>query len=168
MADVRLIAILVAAACADAGAQPPASTVKPPAGWTAQPTIVTAAKAALGKTTVDAIEAFGDPAMGCYSLWMTVRGSGTAKELGEQIVGGLSAPDKKSKQPPRRKLDLKDVVKPTTDEGVLSLAFESAPYKGRLRARLGKGRIVALACWSAQREPLACEQACTTVLGALP
>ena len=167
MADVRLIALCVVAACADAGAQPPqTSGIEMPPSWTAQPVIVAAAKAALAKTTIDGIEAFGEPAMGCYSLWMSVRESGTAKDLAEQIVRGLAAPA--DKKPPARKLDVKDVVKPQTDEGVLSLAFETAPYKGRLRARLGKGRIVALACWASPREPLACEQACTTLLGALP
>jgi hypothetical protein len=159
MADLRLIAVLLVA-CADASAQPPAPRPKPPAGWTAQPAIVTAAKTALGKTTVDGIEAFGDPAMGCYSLWMAVRGSGKATELADQVVKGLTET--------KRKVDIKDVVKPAADDGVLALTFESAPYKGRLRARLGKGRITALACWSSPREPAACEQACTTILGALP
>ena len=163
MADLRLIAVLLVA-CADAGAQPPMPSPKPPAGWTPQPAIVTAAKDALGKkTTVDALEAFGDPAMGCYSVWMAVRGSG--KALAEQLVKGLTEPDKKQ---PKRKVTIKDVVKPAADEGLLALSFESAPYTGRLRARLGKGRITALACWSAQREPAACDQACTTILGALP
>ncbi|MDQ3337880.1 MAG: hypothetical protein M4D80_22185 [Myxococcota bacterium] len=166
MADVRLIAILLVA-CADAGAQPPpASNIKPPAGWTAQPALVTAAKDALGKTKIDGLEAFGEPAMGCYSVWMAVRGTGSATDLAEQLVRGLTEPDKK--KAPKRKVDIKDVVKPTAEEGVLALTFESAPYKGRLRARLGKGRITALACWSAQREPVACEQACTTILVALP
>ena len=160
MADLRLIAVLLVG-CADAGAQPPAPSPKPPAGWTAQPAIVTAAKDALGKTEIDGIEAFGDPAMGCYSVWMAVRGSGKATELADQVVKGLTEKQK-------RKVDIKDVVKPAADEGVLALTFESAPYKGRLRARFGKGRITALACWSSQREPAACEQACTTMLGALP
>ncbi len=165
MPDVRLIAILLVA-CADAGAQPPvASNLKPPAGWTAQPAIVTAAKAALGKAQVDGIEAFGEPAMGCYSVWMAVRGSGRATDLAEQLVRGLTEPDNKA---PKRKIDIKDVVKPIAEAGVFALTFESAPYKGRLRARLGKGRIIALACWSLQREPAACEQACTGILGALP
>jgi hypothetical protein len=160
MADVRLIALLLVA-CADAGAQPPVPSPKPPAGWTPQPAIVTAAKDALGKTSIDGIEAFGDPAMGCYSVWMAVRESGKATELGDQILKGLTEKQK-------RKVEIKDVVKPTAEEGVLALSFESAPYKGRLRARLGKGRITALACWSSQREPAACDQACTTLLGAMP
>ena len=167
MADVRLIAVLLAA-CADAGAQPPVPSPKPPAGWTPQPAIVTAAKDALGKkTTVDGIEAFGEPAMGCYSVWMAVHGSGKATDLAEQLVRGLTEPNDKDKKQPKRKVTIKDVVKPTAEEGVLALSFESTPYVGRLRARLGKGRITALACWSSQREPAACEQACTNILGAL-
>jgi hypothetical protein len=165
MADVRLIAILLVA-CADADAQPPVSSnLEPPDGWTAQPAIVSAAKTALGKTKLDGIEAFGEPAMGCYSVWMAVRGSGKATDLADQLLRGLTEPDKKA---PKRKVDIKDLVKPTAEEGVLALTFESPPYKGRLRARLGKGRITALACWSSEREPAACDQACTTILGALP
>lgn len=163
MADLRLIAVLLVA-CADAGAQPPVPSPKPPTGWTPQPAIVTAAKDALGKkATIEGIEAFGEPAMGCYSVWMAVRASGKATELADQLVKGLTEPDKK------RKIEIKDVVKPTAEEeGVLALSFETPPYSGRLRARLGKGRITALACWSAQREPVACAQACTIMLGALP
>lgn len=153
MADLRLIAVL-AAACTNAEAQP----TKAPAGWAAQPAIVTAAKQALGKQTIDGIEAFGDPAKGCYSVWMAMRGSGSAKDLAGQIVKGLAG----------GKVEIKDVVTPTSEDGVLSLAFVAAPNKGRLRARLGKGKLVALACWSVEREPAACEQACTSVLGGLP
>lgn len=160
MADLRLIA-LCAFACTDAGAQPPAAGIKAPPGWTAQPAIVAAARDALGKkTVVDGLEAFGEPAMGCYSVWMAVRGSGSAKDLAEQLVKGLAGE--------ARKVEIKDVVKPTADDGVLAFTFEAAPYKGRLRARLGKGKVVTLACWSSPREPLACDQACTTLLGALP
>jgi hypothetical protein len=164
MADLRLstlCAFAIHLAPGDAGAQPPASGIKPPPGWTAQPAIATAAKDALGKkSVVDGLEAFGDPAMGCYSVWMAVRGAGSAKDLAEQLVKGLAGAT--------RKVDIKDVVKPTTDEGLLALAFEAASVKGRLRARLGKGKIVTLACWSTPREPLACERACTSLLGALP
>lgn len=160
MADLRLIA-LCAFACTAAGAQPPAGAIKPPPGWTAQPTVVAAAKEALGsKTVIDGLEAFGDPAMGCYSVWMAVRGAGSAKDLAEQIVKGLAGE--------QRRVDIKDVVKPTADEGLLALVFESAPVKGRLRARIGKGKIVTLACWSTPREPIACDRACTSLLGALP
>lgn len=162
MADVRLIALLLVA-CADADAQPPAPKLTPPPSWKPQPGMAAAAKAALDKTPVDSIEAFGEPAMGCYSLLMTGRASGKATEMAEQLVRGLTD-DKKQK----RKLEIKDLVKPTADEGVVSLRFETPPYQGRLRARLGQGKLVALACWSSQREPAACEQVCTTILGAVP
>ena len=155
MADLRLIIVLALVACADADAQPPPA-IKAPAGWSAQPAIATAAKTALGKN-VDGVEAFGEPAMGCYSVWMAVRGSGKATELAEQLVKSFD-----------KRVVIKDLVKPTADEGVLSLVFEHTPVKGRLRARIGKGKIVALACWANQREPAACDQACTTLLGALP
>jgi hypothetical protein len=161
MADVRLALVLLAA-CANADAESQAGAVtspanmKPPAGWSAQPSIVAAAKAALGKTTVDGLEAFGEPAMGCYSVWMSLRSTGGAKDVGEQVLRGLD------------KVTIKDLVKPTADDGILSLTFEKSPYRGRMRARISKGSIKALACWWSQREPVACEQACTAVLGGLP
>jgi hypothetical protein len=169
MADLRLIAVALVAACSDAGAQTPVTSgIKPPAGWTLQPEIAAAAKTALGKATVDGLEAFGEPAMGCYAVWMSVRGSGKAKDLAEQLVRGLvePKPDKnEKKKPPKRTLEIKDVVKPTAEEGIFSLGFESPPYKGRLRARLGKGKITALACFASQREPATCETTCTALLG---
>jgi len=104
--------------------------------------------------------------MGCYGVWMTMRASGEATDVAEQLLRGLVV-DAKAK----RSLAIKDVVKPTAAEGpqgIVSLRFESSPYRGRLRARVGKGRIVALACFASQREPAACETACTVVLGAMP
>ena len=159
MADVRLALVLLAA-CTDAGAQTShagaASGIKPPAGWTPQPAIVAAAKQALGKTPVDDIEAFAEPSMGCYAIWMGLRSSGGAKELGEQVLKGLD------------KLTVKDVVKPSTDTGVLSLTFEKAPYEGRMQARLSTGSIKGLACWWSKREPIACAQACAMLIGGMP
>ncbi len=175
MAHLRLIATgLVLAACGRAGAEPAQATsgLKPPAGWQAQPAIAAAARDALGKIPVDGLEAVGEPAIGCYAVWMAVRGSGSAKNLSEQLVRGLTEHDKKTPAPKRapakRGLAIRDVVKPTGDEGILALTFESAPYKGRLRARVGKGRITALACFSAEREPATCETACTGLLGSIP
>ena len=168
MAYVRLMLVALVA-CSDAGAQTP-SGIKAPDGWQSQPKIAKAASEAFagpkGKPKLEAVEAFGEPAMGCYALWMTMSGSGDAKDLAEQLLRGLV--DDKAKDQPKRKLEIKDVVKPTAAEGVLSLGFESAPYKGRLRARMGKGKITALACFGSQREPIACDTACTTILGALP
>jgi hypothetical protein len=154
MADLRL-ALVALAACTDAGAQTP-SGMKPPAGWSPQPAIVAAAKQALGKTKIDGIEAFAEPAMGCYAIWMGLRSSGDAKEVGEQVVKSLG------------KVSVKDLVKPTTETGVLSLTFEKSPYEGRLQARVAKDSIKALACWWSKREPIACAQACAMLIGGMP
>jgi hypothetical protein len=172
MADLRLILSIGAlgalaatiTACAPADAQPPA--IEPPPGWTPQPAIAAAAKAAAGKQTVDGVEAFGEPAMGCYMLWMSLRGTGSAKDVAEQLIASLAKPastDPKAAKP-QRTLAIDDVVKPTADTGVLSLAFTSPPYEGRMRVRLGGGKLVTLACFANQREPLACATACTAVL----
>jgi hypothetical protein len=156
MADLRL-AIIVLAACTDAGAQTSgASPVKPPAGWTAQPAIVAAAKQALGKTAIDSLEAFAEPRMGCYAIWMGLRSAGDAQELGAQVMKGLD------------KVAVKNVVKPSAETGVMSLTFEKAPFEGRLQARLAPGSIKALACWWSKREPIACSQACALLVGGMP
>ena len=154
MADVRLILLAALAACTPADAQPK-SGIQPPPGWTPQPAIASAAKAALGKQTIDAVEAHGEPAMGCYLLWMSVRGSGSAKDIAAQVVKGLADPAAE------RPLALTDVVQPTTEAGVLSFTFASAPYTGRLRATVGNGKIDTLACFWSEREPAACSTACT-------
>jgi hypothetical protein len=52
---------------------------------------------------------------------------------------------------------------------VLSLAFERAPYHGKLRAQLAKdGAITALACFWNDREPAACAAGCTAMIGSMP
>jgi len=162
MDEHRLIAVaLVAcAACGSADAQPPqASGIAAPAGWQALPALAGAARqgAAAGGVTVDGAEAWGEPAMGCYAVWVAMHGSGgDAPALADQIRGGLAA----------ARIDVKDVTAPGAD-GLMALGFAKPPYAGRLRARLGGGRIVALACFGNGREPKACERACEGVLGAL-
>ncbi|HEU0036597.1 MAG TPA: hypothetical protein VFQ53_38555 [Kofleriaceae bacterium] len=169
MADLRLIAVVAIAACSTADAQAPEPAAKPsgvhvPATWKPAPAIVEATRMAAGGTgiTVDGIEAWGEPAMGCYALWLSLRGAGGGGDvLADQIVKSLEA----------EQLALRDVVKPTAAEGVLALRFErkgTSPYTGRLRARLAEGSITALACFANPREPAACETACTAVLGAIP
>lgn len=165
MADVRLIAALVAlAACGPAGAQPEsagaASGITAPAGWKSLAAVAAAARTGATATgvTVDGAEAWGEPAMGCYAMWLALHGAGGGPDaLAEQVLAGLAA----------EKLAVRDVVKPSGD-GVLSLTVERAPYRGKLRARLEDGRISVLACVGNQREPIACEAACTKLLGAAP
>jgi hypothetical protein len=180
MADLRLIAALAATAiagCGRAGAAPEqASGLTPPAGWQALPEIAAAARAALGAgAAVDGAEAWGEPAMGCYAVWLAIRASGAAEAIAQQVVAGFTAAaaGSGSGAPPRGgpprgdPMILEDVSAPSGAEGVLALAFERGDHRGRLRARLGGGRIAALACFANQREPLACETACTSFLGAL-
>ena len=67
-------------------------------------------------------------------------------------------------------LEARDIVKPTANAaaGTASLVFEKAPYRGKLRAQLVKdGHMTALACFWNDREPVACETACTQLLGSL-
>jgi len=153
------IAISIACgACGQAGAAP-GSGITAPAGWQAMPQLAAAAKDAIAKTVaVDGAEAWGEPAMGCYGVWLSVAAGGDAETVAGHVVEGFAAPE--------LRLQVHDVVKPGAD-GVMTLAFERAPYPGRLRARLGPDRITALACFDNQREPRACEAACTTLLGAL-
>jgi hypothetical protein len=171
MAGVRLIAALAGAAaalaaCGRAGAAPEqASGLLPPAGWQALPGIAAAARDALGPgIEVSGAEAWGEPAMGCYAVWLAIRAAGGAEALAAQVVAGFTA---MAGSGSGAALTFKDVAAPSGDEGVLALAFERGDHRGRLRARLGGGQIAALACFANQREPLACEAACTALLGGL-
>lgn len=159
--------LVALAACGQAGAQPSATSgLTAPVGWIAIPEIATAvAAAAKGEgTTVDGAEAWGDPARGCYGVWLAVHGDGASAE---HVLAGLAT------QP----ITTTNVVKPETGDGVVAMSFETtaAPgggargtYRGRLRARLTAGQIKALACFANEREPVACESACTALLGGLP
>jgi hypothetical protein len=177
MADLRLSAAIAAAAaaalagCGRAGAAPDqASGLKAPAGWTAMPTVASAARTALGAgAEVEGAEAWGEPAMGCYAVWLSFRAEGGAEAIGQQVIAGFTAAAMGSGSGSQAtKMMVKDVAAPAGEAGVLALAFERGDHRGRLRARLGGGRVAALACFENQREPLACEAACTTLLGAMP
>jgi len=52
-------------------------------------------------------------------------------------------------------------------DGVFELAIERTPYKGRLRAQVGDGKVAGLACVANQRDPASCEAPCKTMLGAI-
>ncbi len=181
MAGLRLIVVVAAAACRQAaGAEPhppeagtdragagrssegPAhSGVTPPAGWQPLPELATAVTTAAQTAgiVIDGTEAWGETAMGCYAVWLAVSGGdSTADALADQVFAGLTA----------EKIVVRDVVKPTGDAGKLQLVFERAPYQGRLRANLERGHVAALACFANQREPIACDAACNTLLGGAP
>ncbi len=166
MALLRLMLVSLAG-CGQAGAQPSATSgLTAPAGWSAIPEIATAAATAAksGGVTVDGAEAWGEPARGCYGIWLALHGDGASAE---QVLAGLAG------QP----VTIRDVVKPETGDGLVALGFATtnAPgtsvrgtYRGRLRARISAGNITALACFANEREPLACEGACTTLLQGIP
>ena len=74
--------VLAFAGCGSAAADQPrserSSGIRPPAAWQALPSVADAARAAASATgvTVDGSEAWGEPAMGCYALWIALRGAG--------------------------------------------------------------------------------------------
>jgi hypothetical protein len=173
---------VVLVGCSAAGADPgaPASSGVPP-GWKQLPPVATAAGAAAKAdgVVIDAVDAWGEPALGCYAVWLALHGQAqSAPILADQVLDGFtaafgprSAP--KSARHPKKtssasQLSLDEVVKPSSPDGVLAFAFATPPYRGRVRAHLGSGRIAAIACFGNQREPAACEAACTSVLQGLP
>jgi hypothetical protein len=131
------------------------------------PTLATAASdaAKAGKISVDGVEAWGEPARGCYATWIALRGSGGATDaMATELVKSLSA------EPALVGIVIRDVVKPAAGaaSGVLSLTFERGIYRGKLRATLANdGKLAALACFWNFREPIACEHACNGLIGSM-
>lgn len=196
------------AACSAAEAQPSARADAPakpaqhgdavgepvayPAGWKPLPAIATAVRTAATAdgTAIDAIDAWGDPVAGCYSVSLALRGGAApAPAVADQILqsiqkanrapgtaGSADRSDAPSASSTKRAaagarsgaaayaLTVDDVVRPTQPDGVLAFQFAAAPYHGRVRARLGAGRIAATACFANQRSPHRCEAACTDIL----
>jgi hypothetical protein len=117
---------------------------------------VTAAAASDG-VTVDAASAWGEPAGGCYAVWLALHGPAAgAPELADQVLAGMT------------ELAPADIARPSGPDGALAFSFARPPYRGRVRAQLGGGRISAVACFGNQREPRACDAACTYVLQGVP
>ncbi len=145
----------------------PGSGLTPPAGWQAQPALAAAATEAAKSdgVTVEASEAWADPARGCYAAWIAWTGAaGAPEKLADALV--LAVSSEKSLEG----IAVRDVAKPTpgANAGVVSLAFERAPYRGTVRAQLTRdGHVAALACYWNQREPAACEAACSKLVGSM-
>lgn len=169
-------------ACSAAGADPAASAgggaARPP-GWKQQPSMATAVSAAAraNGVVIDAVDAWGDPAAGCHAIWLALHGgAGDAPALAEQVLEGLRSTVQSAlpggpaaaKAGARPGISISEVAKPTGPTGVLALGFARPPYRGRVRAQLGGGRITAIACFANQREPVACEAACALVLRGVP
>ena len=157
-----MIAIAVAA-CSPAGAEPAVPAAPPavpgprPAGWKQLPAIATAVGVAAKAdgVTIDAVDAWGEPARGCYAVWLDLHGgTAAAPALADQVLASL-------RQAAAR---VDEVVRPGDPTGALAFRFARTPYRGRVRAQLGNGRIAAIACFGNQREPLDCDASCATVL----
>lgn len=179
---LRVTAVAAAlVACSAAGADPSASpgSRAHPEGWKQLPGVAAAVGAAAKAdgVTIDAVDAWGEPAHGCYAVWLELRGrTGDAPALADQIVAGVSrgaGRDSAAARAPRPheatagwpgEITIGELVKPTEPIGVLAFAFTSLPYRGRVRAQLGKGHIAAVACFANEREPLACNATCAQVL----
>lgn len=165
MALLRLtlaIAAAMLAACSQAGAQPSErSGLSAPAGWQPLPELAASAAKALAadKIRVDGFEAWGELAKGCYGVWLALHGDGASAQ---QVLAGIEAEG----------IEVSDVVKPEASDGLVAATFTrtiaTTVWRGRLRARIAAGKITALACFANDREPGACELACTTLLGGLP
>ncbi len=157
MALLRLTLVALAA-CGQAGAQPTATSgLTAPAGWVAIPEIATAVAAAAkadGSTIVGS-EAWGDPARGCYGVWLALQGDGASAE---QVLAGIAG------QP----ITTTNIIMPDTADGIVTLSFEKGAHRGRLRARIAAGTITTIACFANDREPAACDAPCTGLLGGLP
>jgi hypothetical protein len=145
----------------------PGSGLTAPAGWKTLVSLSTAARdaAKAGGFTVDATEAWGDTARGCYGAWLSLSTTAARPaKLADELVQGIQT------EPALAGIAITDVVKPaaTTDADVMALAFEKAPYRGKLRTRLIKdGHVTALVCFWNEREPAACAAACEQLLGGL-
>jgi len=166
MALVRLIAALaLALAACRASEAGSTSGLTPPAGWKPLPELATAAGEAAKQANilVDGSEAWGEPARGCYAAWFALKATPAAPaKIAEQLVASMTA------DVPG--LATSEVVQPDAkaEAGVMSLAFAKAPYTGRVRTQIAKtGALTLLVCYWNEREPAACETACTGLLGAL-
>jgi hypothetical protein len=173
-------------ACNAAGAAPTPGSGPHPMGWKQLPAIARAvgAAATADGVTVDAVDAWGEPARGCYGVWLELRGgSAEAPALADQILGGLPVGTASRTRPgepgaPRPAetpeiveiveiVEINDLRRPSGPDGVLAFQFARPPFRGRVRARLGHGRITATTCFFNQREPAACDAVCTGVLDAV-
>jgi hypothetical protein len=156
MAQLRLMALVLCAACGRSEAAPGLAV---PAGWRSAPDIAKAASEAAGSAAT-ASEAWAEPARGCYGIWMELHGaSGAIDTAADRLVASVQ----------KLGVTTSAIAKPPAgDRGELQLAFAKPPYHGTLRAQLAKtGEVNALACMWNDREPKACEAGCTTLLGSL-
>ncbi|HET9621747.1 MAG TPA: hypothetical protein VFP84_10290 [Kofleriaceae bacterium] len=154
---------LVACNAAGADPAPPGALPGSPASWKALPAIASAVSqaAAADGVTVDATDAWGDPALGCFAVRLALHGGAASNDaLVDQVLAGLASKP--------GGLTFSELVKPTPTGDVLAFSFARAPYRGRVRAKLAAGKITALACFGNQRAPAGCETTCGHMLQGAP
>jgi hypothetical protein len=168
MAVLRMTAIALVA-CNAASADPPRRDPSGhPAGWKQLPAIANAVGAAARAegVVIDAADAWGQPAIGCYAVRLALHGpEGDATLLATQILDGIARVSDKPREPA---IAITDVTMPGGPQGVLAFTFARPPYRGRARAQLGGGRIAMAVCFANQREPGACDAPCASVLQGVP
>jgi hypothetical protein len=169
MAELRLIALATTIAlsgCRSSEAGP-TSGLATPAGWRPMPDVAAVAlnAAKTAKTTVNGAEAWAEPSRGCYAVWLALTSDEGAPEvLADLVVRSLTS------SPSLVGMTVANVTKPAagSPSGVLSLSFTRPPYQGLLRSQISRnGSYAALACFWNQREPAACQAACTQFIGSM-
>jgi hypothetical protein len=142
--------VVALAACSRAEAVPPPA-IQPPAGWQPLAELATAAsEAAKGDgVPVEAAAAWGDTAMGCYALALTVRGDSSPAAISKELAAGFVA------------TKIGDVA---AGSDSVALTFERGAYRGKLHAQIRDSAIEAVACFWNEREPDACAAACAGMM----
>ncbi len=145
--------MVLATGCAQASGAPNPAPV-PPDGWRALPELAreVAEAAKTDGIAIDGSEAWGGPAIGCFGVWLALRGS--TEGFADQALASLAA----------AKLTVSDVTK--SADG-LTARFVRGATRGRLRARAEAGTVRALACFGTGREPAACDATCGALIGKL-
>jgi hypothetical protein len=133
--------------------------VTPSGEWQRLPGVETAAAAAAGeiKAATTAIEAWGDPAAGCYAIAIDARGAiAESVDASLKRLGAALAP---------LGVDAKAMPKAVKDVADVELAIATGALTGTARIRMLRGpdrrpQGVALACAGNTREPARCTLQC--------
>ncbi len=147
MAVVRLV-IATLGALLGCGRASGDTSAAPPAGWRALPELASAIGTA---AKLDGVQAWGEPAKGCYAVSIVADGGG---DLATEMLAALAT----------EHVATTDILKPTSDTGVLSFSIARGAYRGKVRAQIEASSVAALACYHNEREPLACESQCASFL----
>jgi hypothetical protein len=175
MARAGLIVLLAAAlaGCGEASADGTATSVvgdvmthlrvTPPKEWQRLPGVESTAATAAGKikAAVTTVEAWGDPAAGCYAIAIDARGS---------VAEGVDASMARFAEAlAPLGVDPEAVPKPVKDIVDAELPIATKELTGSVRIRMLRGadkrpQAVALACAANPREPERCKTQCEAML----